>query len=514
MGSIDDAVADAVERREWDRVTELLGSNWSQLMTSSREMLRLALNALPEDIIGRDARWSAAKDYANFLPAAGEARPVRYQHTPSHPTQLLDTLASLTSRSASQRFLGNFADAERLVREAHQTIADVSDETLVPVRGVMPELRLQWGISLFFDDALPDALRGYERTYDEALGSGNVRMAVEAAGSVALIMALMGDMTEAATWLARIPEYDEAGTPDSVRTPGLIARSLAAASALDVVAARAALDAAPANDIAPEQWALRAYVEAKIAATWGEPLAQIVALQAEKNSHLERTWSNGTNQWLIACAEAELHLAAGNADAARAAVADVRRGRGELGAEYVDVILAWSALWLGDVEQAVVIAAPYLTAHAGHLRTSVHMLAIAAIANLRLGQREDAAVHFSACLALAAQQNMPIVLTRIGVADRDALFEASGQAVPAVIARLVPSGMRPRETAPHVRLSRREKVVLAYLVRGFGIDAIAEAESVSRNTVKSQTRTLFRKLGTSSRDDAVKLAIAHPALLG
>ncbi len=61
-------------------------------------------------------------------------------------------------------------------------------------------------------------------------------------------------------------------------------------------------------------------------------------------------------------------------------------------------------------------------------------------------------------------------------------------------------------TADRVTLTRREAVVLTELVRGNGARDIAERLHVSPNTVKSQLRSLYRKLGAQSRAEALAIA--------
>ncbi|WP_454048716.1 LuxR C-terminal-related transcriptional regulator [Cellulomonas sp. Marseille-Q8402] len=57
-------------------------------------------------------------------------------------------------------------------------------------------------------------------------------------------------------------------------------------------------------------------------------------------------------------------------------------------------------------------------------------------------------------------------------------------------------------------LSQRELVVLAELREDVSLEQIAQRLYVSRNTVKTQVRSIYRKLGTSSRAEAVAWARA------
>lgn len=55
-------------------------------------------------------------------------------------------------------------------------------------------------------------------------------------------------------------------------------------------------------------------------------------------------------------------------------------------------------------------------------------------------------------------------------------------------------------------LSPRELVVLAELTGDDSLEDIARRQFVTRNTVKSQVRSIYRKIGVSTRHEAVTWA--------
>lgn len=71
----------------------------------------------------------------------------------------------------------------------------------------------------------------------------------------------------------------------------------------------------------------------------------------------------------------------------------------------------------------------------------------------------------------------------------------------------LPPGHR-RGAAPRPPLTRRERVVLAEAAHGGTVDEIAARLWVTRNTVKSQLSSAYRKLGVSNRAQAVDRADA------
>ena len=67
----------------------------------------------------------------------------------------------------------------------------------------------------------------------------------------------------------------------------------------------------------------------------------------------------------------------------------------------------------------------------------------------------------------------------------------------------------PEASAPlREPLTRRELVVLGNLSEDVTLEEIASKLWVTRNTVKSQVRSLYRKIGVSTRADAVAWAQA------
>ncbi|TAJ47912.1 MAG: LuxR family transcriptional regulator [Herbiconiux sp.] len=505
-------VAHALAQSNWSGLIQAVEADWNALMEGDRDQLKAALNAIPADVLAEYPRMIAARDYVNFLPVAGVARPVRYRHSPSQPTSLMDVLADLTSRSATERFAGRFAEAAGLVHQAHSTIHDVPDEALVEIRPVLPDLRLQWAISLQFAGHLVDAVRAYERTYDEALVHASTRIAVEAAGSIAFNHALAGNIVEAERWLARMPDAVNDPT-DTVHAMGCFARALIAGARLDGEGARAALDQAPSDSTSPEPWAIRMFVESRLAALTGDPRAQLTLLSSGISAHPAPTWSGGLNAWLLWVAQLELLLAAGDATGARALLATTPAIPDATQYNLPAVLRAWYLVRYGDADQAAASAASSLRDQPA-ASVSANMLAVLALVNQRRGRSADASRHFGTCLAIIARERLYEILLRLSPEERDE-FDPTGLPAIPEDARL-----RIQQLSEHhdiqkplgVTLSARERVVLRYLMDGALLTEIAAAEHVSVNTVKSQLRTLYRKLGVTERRHAVDLALGRPEI--
>lgn len=91
-------------------------------------------------------------------------------------------------------------------------------------------------------------------------------------------------------------------------------------------------------------------------------------------------------------------------------------------------------------------------------------------------------------------------------------LEASACEILSVI-RAAAGGETPSEEAPalgtEAGLTNREATILADIVRGFANTEIACRQSVSINTVKSYIRSTYRKIGVTSRAQAVSWGLQH-----
>jgi LuxR family maltose regulon positive regulatory protein len=74
---------------------------------------------------------------------------------------------------------------------------------------------------------------------------------------------------------------------------------------------------------------------------------------------------------------------------------------------------------------------------------------------------------------------------------------------PGVLAQWVAASPRRRPSAPAVELSQRERLVLRVLTGPLSERDIGRELYLSHNTVHSHTRSIYRKLGVSSRAEAI-----------
>lgn len=175
---------------------------------------------------------------------------------------------------------------------------------------------------------------------------------------------------------------------------------------------------------------------------------------------------------------------------------------------------SWEArvlLETGDFARAIELTRPCLHLGLDHAARSYgHALAVTAAAHAGLRDTETSDAVFARALSLAAVTGLRRIFTTLppdrlsGLLQRAAaapLPEASQQVVLEIVAML-----RPAALPPVTLLTARERVVLAQLAGGLSVHQIAWQLSVSPNTVKTQTRSVYRKLGVASRVSAVERA--------
>ncbi|GAB3601277.1 helix-turn-helix transcriptional regulator [Microbacterium tumbae] len=125
---------------------------------------------------------------------------------------------------------------------------------------------------------------------------------------------------------------------------------------------------------------------------------------------------------------------------------------------------------------------------------------ISAVAELRLGDRTEARMRFGQ-LVQAAPGSLPALLHRAPRGDIEDLYTLIGRTPPAEA--MAAEDANPVEI---VTLTPRESHVLMLWVGGMRAGEIAQKEVVSEHTVRTQIKRIYRKLGVSSRTEAVRRA--------
>ncbi|REF35454.1 LuxR C-terminal-related transcriptional regulator [Thermasporomyces composti] len=182
-----------------------------------------------------------------------------------------------------------------------------------------------------------------------------------------------------------------------------------------------------------------------------------------------------------------------------------------------DAVLA-GRLHLADGEPAAALEAVSAcvagTALQTRLLDTVAGLLVAACAHRRLGSQAAAASHLERALALAEADGLIRVFLDAGRGIRALLTVAIAPDGPHASFRgtlLHRFDIQPTATwktpEQRTKLTRSERAVLRYLPSHLTNEEIAQDLCLSVNTVKSHLRTLYRKLGVTSRREAIARAM-------
>jgi LuxR family maltose regulon positive regulatory protein len=215
----------------------------------------------------------------------------------------------------------------------------------------------------------------------------------------------------------------------------------------------------------------------------------------------------------LATLDADIALGEGNVTGARLALA---RAAEDAEQDRADLLLGSARVFLaeGDSKAALATAETCLAGAATQvtLRDQVSALVTAAVARRRLGQPEQAADQLGYALTLAEPHGLYRPFLDGGSAARSALtvlIRPANQGA-AVAARILQRfDIRPArlpEAPVSVPLTGSELAVLRFLPSHMTNQEIAESLFLSINTVKTHLRSVYRKLGVTTRRQAIATA--------
>jgi LuxR family maltose regulon positive regulatory protein len=456
------ALRHAVDAQDTDLLRATVETTWAAVLEGHRDLLREALTRLPDDgprvralrelvLPASVPRWfaEALQSGLPLVEPGGEGLPLAAAASdpPGLPAAIAD-LASAELRGAD------------LLRAAHA-----------------------------FHEAARRASPGPTRR--------------EAASGLALTLALMGHPRTASRWLAW-------GRRDRGGTDGPLER--VAATAVPAIHDLDALHPASAPGSPPALGEGERWLEAVLLYVWAgrslhgtgaeEHLADLERYREQRGARVERL-----TETLLLTALVDLCLATDNLTRARTLLTDVR------GADphWADVARAKVALYTGDDRGALDLS----RAPAGVVpllcRPALEGLLVHAVAAHRLGERATATGALDLATRIAERTGLlrPFLLVPRGDLESVAATLPGGGEVLDRSVLAAGSGPFP-EPVRSEPLSGRELKVLRELASGRPVAVIARRLYVSESTVKTQVRSIYRKLGVHTRTDAV----ARGQLLG
>nr|AIU93740.1 hypothetical protein LRS1606.306 [Rhodococcus sp. NS1] len=494
----------AADAGNWPAALDIIERFWVVMVTRHLSRLRELLDEVPDDLLQQRPSVRAGK--AVFVGMLAHA-PALDPTLPDSDADLLALAADpavatvihvATVQAMGLRVAGRYSDATAMTRRVEALTTAAVDRQPSLVHGQLPILRLQWAITFQLAGADIDATAQFMQAYRSAAAGGIDFVARNSAGSLALLWAISGHIPRARMWLTREMDFDDGGAvlAPMVRVGGSVATALTSMDQLDTDAARTTLETLGEPTHREELWAYIAYARAQYALLNGTAysgLALVQRLAAERAAQCSPT---SLARVLIAAARIDLYLALGQANLAAACVAETA-----LDHPMLITAAARVALYTGDPEQALAIVAQSASPDSGAPRVYIEALLVQAAAHRALGASETAVHYWRTACELADQSECYRPFTTLITSVRSALTAESGTAP----ARTVEISVFP-ETMTFVELTTREREILTCLAAGLSQQQIAIEQFVSLNTVKTQTRSLYRKLGAHSKSEALAIA--------
>jgi LuxR family maltose regulon positive regulatory protein len=504
----------AVAESRWEAASAAVRQGWFDLFTEHGEQTRLLLEQVPLSALRSQPLLAMAlgltyntlgfhrvRSLRYFVMAVRAARAPRNLTLPA-----VDRALIRSAEAAALRLIGHPGMSVTAAKAARSALERLSDDERQQVSQI-PRIYAQLGISLYYAGDVEAAMETFERGLAESPtsgfspGFGNLAM-------LAGIHALGGDLPEAKAYLAYARGEPWTDRQRSMYTGTFyrLAEAVVLLERFDAEGARGHLAAMEHDRRSIEHWLACAQVEAMASLVAGEPGEALAGLETYVAMRAAEGRSASARQ-ALARIRSVLQLALGNPDAALAIVE-----RDAVDGPLRHLEHARALLSLGRNGSALTglreLAGLPLTA-----REQAEAAAIEAAVLLRLsaGPRTQGAIQHLGGLLRRTEQRLAIAL--LPQSDRDRVAAALEEAgYDDIVADLPTAYLIPDAQAEQL-LSDRELTVLSALMETGSITEIAARLVVSTNTVKTQVRSIYRKLGVGNREDAIAVAVARHLLV-
>lgn len=492
----DYAAASAAARDGWYEILTLRGS-------AARELLEAASPSKLKDeplllmllgVVYNANLFQRARALRYFAAASMAAR--REGDKQLAP---LDRALIRTGQSAASRLLGRPGMGVEPARKAVQALDELTTAQRAQARNIS-RLYAQSGMTLYYGGHAAEAIDAFTKGLAEAPASAPR----EGFGSLAMLAGIHardGHLAEARMLVEKVRDVPALTAEMNGYTGTFyrIAEAMLSLESFDAASAKRHIGAAAPNRRVVEHWLAVAETEALtslVAGAAADGLAQLEETVGVRGAEARSTHARQQ----LAKIRGLLQLALGDLDAAAAiaqrdpragAGAHIERARvalamGQPGTALKELkVIAGSPLSPRSAAEAAAIEIAVLTRYPPRPRLNALTMRLAAVL-LRSGLRLP--------LALLPTDDLHRVLTelsRVGAGE---------------LAQLVPGSLL-LDALPEVSLTKRELAVLAELAERSSVGELARALGVSPNTVKTQLRSLYRKLGAAGREDAIAIAL-------
>ncbi|MFJ6533450.1 LuxR C-terminal-related transcriptional regulator [Microbacterium sp. NPDC091662] len=406
------------------------------------------------------------------------------------------------AESASLRAIGRPERAAQVAARSLALFHETPESQWQQYARDMPLLCTHLGISLYYGGQQDDAIHLWEQATALAAAHGSTN-AFHGICLLAGVHALNGDLPEVRHYVALIRDGDwNPALLDSYRgTFFHVAEAMLAVEDGDVAEAKRHIRFFEPYRATSEHWTTMASVEAWVALHDGDAAAGLERLESFARLRGKEAGAPHVRQ-ALSRPRVLLHLALGDVAAARSTV------QRDAVPDRFGTVLKRARLALIDGRAADVV----------RLLGQTRLRPSSARERAEAAAVHSAALHrVSPAAAQPSSEALSVQLTDRELTTPLALLGAEDFGT--VRADLDPTGratLRLRSALPSFatrpRLSSREQIVLRALTSGATLPAIADELRVSQNTLKTQLRSIYRKLGAHNRTEAMEQAARHGLL--
>jgi LuxR family maltose regulon positive regulatory protein len=491
----------------WSAMTATLVRHYPTLENEDYYRMARSLRAVPSRALRQQPLLLVARSIADFgnRTTTAETAKSMLELALAHLQGSLGDAATpegyvmRVARMAMARLTGRHRTALKLARELDQSSAlpDGHDPT-DPASSIRAYFRPQIGITELYEDDFDAARRNF-LTVIEAREAGVhwPRIGIAATNLLALVAAMSGELRTARDWSAASRAYDRVN-PEQFGYADFGSRIADAVLALDAFdTSRAGLivasfDQSVVSNI--EHWPYLAYAESLSSLIDGASAGALSRAPRDADLSGRRPPITGHLTALLASVKADLLLAAGQVDRAESVLDGVR-------GQAAEAVLSRARIQLvrGQPERALRLTQPLFLSSRPRRRAEALLIAAVASDRLAPGSGGDRVREAVAVLRETGLRRPLMMVRRDWLATT--LADAIGAAETERLLDGVPDPFGGVRTAQ--RLSRSERLVLRELYHEGSAVELAHRLSLSAHTVKTHLKNIYRKLGVTSRAEAL-----------
>lgn len=501
-------------RGDWRVAADLVEANWGRLSSSDASLIEIVADSLPPEAFDERPAWVSLRSYARHMRLDPGVRPSLYVDTAREPRMQDSALTRAvlwTSQGTAMRTSGRIDAATELVDRARVAAVEVTAQDGVG-RQLLPELQFQWALTFVVAGRGDQAFDLFAAAFAGAVETSNIRVQVDASGELAWLLAICGYGISADVWIERHAALCDADDSFSTaRVSGVLARAMRAWDRLDPTRTAELADGiadADARDRTPFVAGARLLGHARMTGAVSPSILN--QFDASVSAFLPAASLIPFIDQHNRVARSDYFLLRGEASAAIRMLTDDAAATGL----FASARLAAAYMLSGELDTAEREARFVLGSRGTCPRIQIEAYAVLSASLLRKGNPVAAGEMFRDAAALAVENDAYMPLAVIPVDDLRALAERLPHLsdIAPIVELLQGRIPTPPAVQPNVHVTPQEARIIGLLADDPSEQEIAAAMGITRNTVRTHLRALYRKFDVNDRG-ALRAAARREGLL-